>query len=97
MESFKDYGAFAANSTGAVACRCRADGLVAILAAQIVDPFVKPFQRLAPFKIEKWLLPAAVLQRAGAHAEQPHGASAQDVLPQERADGFENLLIETGR
>ena len=57
-------------------------GVFAVFAAQIVDAFIKLLEGLALFAIQQRFLPAGALQRAGAHAEQPHRAAPADILAQ---------------
>ena len=78
--------------------RCgRADSVFAVFSAQIVDAFIEPFERFALVAIEQGLLPAGALQGAGADAEQPHGFTARQVLPQQGAEDIENLFVKAGR
>src|SRR5262245_8604429 len=93
----KHYGASLEKSTGAMARRGRADGVLTIFSAQIVDPFVEPLEGLTLFAIQQGLLPAGALQRAGADAEQAHRFAGRHVLAQQIADDFENFFVKTGR
>src|ERR1041384_8829439 len=91
------YGAWEGKSTDASARCGRAAGAFAVFAAQLVDALIKPLQGLAPLAVEQRFLPTRAFQRAGAHAEETYRAAAGNILPQQRAHGLEDFLVEAGR
>ena len=68
--------------------------MLAVFLAQLVDAFVETLKRFALVAVQQRLLPTRTLQRAGADAQQAHGAAFADVLAQQIADGGENIFVE---